>query len=255
MKPKRPLLAQAPDAAGALLPPQRRLLRAYAGVARARLCGRRGVAELFQIRLRPQSVGPANLPVSLQDQVKREAAEPRPVHGAQEARLCRSYEIYTIEARSPSISSGRYETLDADLKTALERAGVKQASEIPRSNITRGRETGPGLPKPYSRRPPAIWWRTGMRRRSRCSATVFESGGPGSCAMAATEQCLSAGCGRKAPFRHNRYFLAPPALNVCFTSECRHVSHSLTAGLAGQVNRKCQPLSEKIETFSSSTLW
>ncbi len=35
---------------------------------------------------------------------------------------------------------GRYELLDADLTTALERAGVKQRIEIPRTNVTRGRK-------------------------------------------------------------------------------------------------------------------
>src|SRR5262245_11425347 len=68
LKPRRPL-TQAADAARALLPSERRLLRAHACLARARLCRRSGVAQLFQIRLRPQSLGPAGVVVSLQDEV------------------------------------------------------------------------------------------------------------------------------------------------------------------------------------------
>ena len=35
---------------------------------------------------------------------------------------------------------GRYESLDGDLTTALERAGVDRHLDIPRSNVTRGRK-------------------------------------------------------------------------------------------------------------------
>jgi hypothetical protein len=51
-----------------------------ASVVRA-LCGRGGLAQLFQIRLRPQSMGPAGLLVSLQDEIEARAAELRAIHG------------------------------------------------------------------------------------------------------------------------------------------------------------------------------
>jgi hypothetical protein len=51
-----------------------------------------------------------------------------------------SYEIYTIEGAGAADFVGRYESLDADLRAALERAGVKQPVEVPRSNVTRGRD-------------------------------------------------------------------------------------------------------------------
>ena len=51
-----------------------------------------------------------------------------------------SYEIYTIDGAIAVDYVGRYESLDADLQTALERAGVTQRVEIPRSNVTRSRK-------------------------------------------------------------------------------------------------------------------
>ena len=106
LKPKRPLWRKLLDAPRALLPPERRLLRAHAGLARARLCRRGGVAELFQIRLRPQSMGPAGLLVSLQDQDQARAAELRALHGRPRAALTSPTMRNTRStARSPSTSS------------------------------------------------------------------------------------------------------------------------------------------------------
>jgi hypothetical protein len=51
-----------------------------------------------------------------------------------------SYEIYTIDGAVAVDYVGRYESLDADLNTALARAGVKSRLDIPRSNVTRGRQ-------------------------------------------------------------------------------------------------------------------
>ena len=51
-----------------------------------------------------------------------------------------SYEIYTIDGEVAADYVGRYESLDEDFQTALQRAGVKQRLEIPRSNVTRGRK-------------------------------------------------------------------------------------------------------------------
>ena len=51
-----------------------------------------------------------------------------------------SYEIYTIEGKVAVDYVGRYESLDADFKTALAHAGVQQTPEIPRSNVTRSRK-------------------------------------------------------------------------------------------------------------------
>ncbi len=51
-----------------------------------------------------------------------------------------SYEIYTIEDEVAVDYVGRYESLDADFKTALGHAGVKRELEIPRTNITRSRK-------------------------------------------------------------------------------------------------------------------
>ena len=42
-----------------------------------------------------------------------------------------SYEIYTIDGAVAVDFVGRYESLDADLNTALERAGVKQRLDVP----------------------------------------------------------------------------------------------------------------------------
>jgi hypothetical protein len=52
-----------------------------------------------------------------------------------------SYQIYTIEGEVAVDYLGRYESLDADLHAALARTGVKQRPEIPRSNVTRSRES------------------------------------------------------------------------------------------------------------------
>lgn len=51
-----------------------------------------------------------------------------------------SYEIYTIEGEVAVDYVGRYESLDEDFKTALARAGVETKLEIPRSNVTPGRD-------------------------------------------------------------------------------------------------------------------
>jgi len=51
-----------------------------------------------------------------------------------------SHEIYTIEGTVAVDFVGRYESLDGDLTTALERAGVDRHLDIPLSNVTRGRK-------------------------------------------------------------------------------------------------------------------
>src|SRR5262249_61351403 len=68
-----PAVAEAAWQARALLPSERGLLRAHAGLSRARLCRRGGVAELFQVRLRPQPLGPAGVGGSLQKQIETRA--------------------------------------------------------------------------------------------------------------------------------------------------------------------------------------
>jgi Sulfotransferase family len=47
-----------------------------------------------------------------------------------------SYEIYTLEDAIAVDYVGRYESLEQDLKTALERVGVQRRLEIPRTNVT-----------------------------------------------------------------------------------------------------------------------
>jgi len=60
---------------------------------------------------------------------------------ARKKRACvTSHEIYTIDGAVAADFVGRYETLDADLNTALERAGVDRHLDIPRTNVTRGRK-------------------------------------------------------------------------------------------------------------------
>jgi hypothetical protein len=61
-----------------------------------------------------------------------------------------SYEIYTIDGEVAVDYVGRYETLEADLITALARAGVKQTIEIPRTNVTRGRDRSLGYRSYYT---------------------------------------------------------------------------------------------------------
>jgi hypothetical protein len=72
-----------------------------------------------------------------------------------------SYEIYTIDGEVAVDFVGRYESLDADLQAALERAGVKQRLEIPRSNVTRGRNPELGYRDyytPYTRDLVTDWY-------------------------------------------------------------------------------------------------
>ena len=45
---------------------------------------------------------------------------------------------------------GRYETLEVDLITALARAGVKQTIEVPRTNVTAGRDRSLGYRSYYT---------------------------------------------------------------------------------------------------------
>jgi hypothetical protein len=61
-----------------------------------------------------------------------------------------SYEIYTIDGEVAIDYVGRYETLEADLITALARAGVKQTIEIPRTNVTRDRDRSLGYRSYYT---------------------------------------------------------------------------------------------------------
>jgi hypothetical protein len=72
-----------------------------------------------------------------------------------------SYEIYTIDGEVAVDFVGRYESLDADLQTALKRAGVEQLVEVPRSNVTAGRDRELGYRdyySPYTRDLVADWY-------------------------------------------------------------------------------------------------
>ncbi len=72
-----------------------------------------------------------------------------------------SYEIYTTDGAVAVDYVGRYQSLDADLETALERAGVKQRVEIPRSNVTRSRKRDVAYQSeftPHSRDLVAEWY-------------------------------------------------------------------------------------------------
>jgi hypothetical protein len=72
-----------------------------------------------------------------------------------------SYEIYTIDGEVAVDFVGRYESLDADLQTALKRAGVEQLVEVPRSNVTAGRDRELGYRdyySPYTRDLVANWY-------------------------------------------------------------------------------------------------
>ncbi len=51
-----------------------------------------------------------------------------------------NHAIHTLDGSLAVDFIGRYETLDADLNTALERAGVDRHLDIPRTNVTRGRK-------------------------------------------------------------------------------------------------------------------
>ena len=57
---------------------------------------------------------------------------------------------YTIDGEVAIDYVGRYETLEADLITALARAGVKQTIEIPRTNVTRDRDRSLGYRSYYT---------------------------------------------------------------------------------------------------------
>jgi hypothetical protein len=61
-----------------------------------------------------------------------------------------SYEIYTIDGEVAVDFVGRYEALDADLRTALERAGVKQRIAVPKVNVTPNKDESRGYRSYYS---------------------------------------------------------------------------------------------------------
>jgi hypothetical protein len=61
-----------------------------------------------------------------------------------------NYAIYTIDGEVAVDYVGRYETLEADLVTALARAGVKQTIDIPRTNVTRDRDRSLGYRSYYT---------------------------------------------------------------------------------------------------------
>ena len=89
--------------------------------------GEDSLAELFQIRLRPQSLGPAGLLVSLQDQVEGEPPELRALHGKPPPRLCDNHEIYMLDGALAVDFVGRYETLEDDLNKALQRRASQRS--------------------------------------------------------------------------------------------------------------------------------
>ena len=61
-----------------------------------------------------------------------------------------NYAIYTIEGEVAVDYVGRYESLDQDLQTALERAGVKRRLEVPRTNITPNKDQSRSYRSYYS---------------------------------------------------------------------------------------------------------
>jgi hypothetical protein len=84
-----------------------------------------------------------------------------------------NYEIYS-DASGPVVDFlGQYERLEQDLKTVLRHLGIKEATEIPRTNITGTRPDRHDYRKHYTRRR-GRWWPTGTSARSRCWATGFK---------------------------------------------------------------------------------
>jgi hypothetical protein len=61
-----------------------------------------------------------------------------------------SYEIYTIDGAVAVDFVGRYESLDADLRAAIERAGVKQRIAVPKVNVTPNKDESRGYRSYYS---------------------------------------------------------------------------------------------------------
>jgi hypothetical protein len=61
-----------------------------------------------------------------------------------------SYEIYTIDGVVAVDFVGRFESLDADLLSALERAGVKQRVAVPKVNVTPNKDESRGYRSYYS---------------------------------------------------------------------------------------------------------
>ena len=63
-----------------------------------------------------------------------------------------SYEIYTIDGEVAVDYMGHYESLDTDLQTAIEQAGVTRQLHVPHTNVTAGRDRELGYRSYYTPR-------------------------------------------------------------------------------------------------------
>src|SRR5262245_14307166 len=151
-------------------------LRAHAGVARARL-SRRGGVVVFQIWLRPQSLGPAGVVVSLQAEVEAGAAELRVLHGEPRSRLCRQLPArgcnYQPRPPSPSISSAATRSWKriSTRRSNAPASGGALRSRAPTSPRTR---TSPATTGAITRPGRGRWSPSGISPRSRFWATGIE---------------------------------------------------------------------------------
>ena len=73
---------------------------------------------------------------------KRDAPELRALHASRRRAYVDNYEIYTLDGALAVDFLGRYESLDADLNTALERIGIARRLEVPNRTSRRTRLSG-----------------------------------------------------------------------------------------------------------------
>ena len=114
--------------------------------------------DYFKFAFDAQSLGPADLVVYLQDEAQTQTAKSRPLHGAQETRLCHELRIYTIEDEVTVDYRGQVRDARCGPPHGA-RARRRQASvEIPCSNVTRGRKRDVAYQNDFTPSA-AIWWR------------------------------------------------------------------------------------------------
>ena len=169
------LVAESASAASALLVSglcrRLRLLQSHAGGGSARAAQRRqGVAELFQVHLRAQSVGPAGLRLSFPLSPHRQpAAFSRYLHRKRRAWI-NNFEIYRSTASRASISSASFESLSADFRKALKEIGLEFRSG-PAARQGEFPAQQEDIIATITTMRPAAWSANGTRRKSACSLT------------------------------------------------------------------------------------
>ena len=165
LKPKRPLWRKLLDAPRALLPPERRLLRAHAGLHACAIMSARTIwRSYFKFAF---DRNPWDRQVSwylYKTKTKRVAAELRALHGRAGARAyVDNHEIYMLDGALAVDFVGRYERLEEDLIAALAKAGVAGCGlSVPHTNATPNKDTERSYRSYYSdrtRERVADWYR------------------------------------------------------------------------------------------------